>query len=164
SMSGVKVADVAFSLAVGRKSQRYRAALVVRDLQDLGAELDKELRAVEAKPSQVAFVFPGQGTQYPRMAMGLYDTEPTFRAAMDQCAEALVQELPIPLLELIQGAGRDPEEAANLLQETRYAQPALFAVEYSLAQLAMSVGLEPAACVGHSVGEFVAATLAGVFR
>src|SRR5690606_29787533 len=55
-------------------------------------------------------------------------------------------------------------QAANLLQETRYAQPALFAVEYSLAQLAMSVGLEPAACVGHSVGEFVAATLAGVFR
>ena len=159
-----QVADLAYTLAVGRKALRYRASVVARDADELLAELRKGVRPVETKPQPVAFVFPGQGTQYPHMAMGLYDTEPTFRAAMDQCAEAVSSHLPIPLVELIRGAGRSSEEAASLLQETRYAQPALFAVEYSLAQLFMSLGFQPTACVGHSVGEFVAATLAGVFR
>lgn len=164
----VSPADIAYTLAVGRRAFRRRSALVASSTSELLGELEKALGkaqlGVDASPRPLTFVFPGQGTQYPRMAMGLYDTEPAFRAAMDQCAEAVSQELPIPLLDLIGSANLDEAAAADRLQETRFAQPAIFAVEYSLAQLALSVGLKPVAALGHSVGEFVAATLAGVFR
>lgn len=164
----VSLPDVAYTLATGRRAFRRRVAVCARNAAELIAELDKCLTktglGVDATPRQVVFVFPGQGTQYPRMGMGLYETEPAFRAAMDQCAEAVSGELPVPLLDVIRGAAQDDVAAAERLQETQFAQPAIFAVEYSLAQLALSFGINPVAALGHSVGEFVAATLAGVFR
>jgi acyl transferase domain-containing protein len=112
----------------------------------------------------VAFLFPGQGAQHVRMAAGVYAQEPVFRAALDRCAETLRPEFGFDLREvLFPAAGDDDEAAAARLAQTAVTQPALFAVEYALAQLWMSWGVRPDAMFGHSVGEFVSACLAGVF-
>ncbi len=105
---------------------------------------------------RVAFLFPGQGAQHVGMARGLYDTEPVFRETFDRCAAGFAEELGIDLL-------AEVFDGARALEPTDLAQPALFAVEYALAQLIMSFGVTPAALAGHSIGELVAATVAGVF-
>jgi phthiocerol/phenolphthiocerol synthesis type-I polyketide synthase E len=156
--------DVAFTLA-GRRAYEVRMAAVVHDRADAAAVLtaaEHDNVSVGQRPqgsspgaNRVAFLFPGQGAQHVGMARGLYDTEPLFRENFDQCAAGFAQELGIDLkAEVFDGAGLEP---------TDLAQPALFAVEYALAQLVMSYGVTPAALAGHSIGEIVAATVAGVF-
>ena len=159
------LADVAFTLGRRRALSRRRAVIGANPAEVAASLTDGKavLNGTAGEPPAVAFVFPGQGTQYPGMGGGLRDSEPTFRAAMDQCATILRAHLDVDLLDLLYGGPAD-ERAAARLQETRYAQPALFVVEYALAQLFLSWGIRPAAMLGHSVGEFVAATLAGVFR
>src|SRR6202042_228445 len=103
-------------------------------------------------------MFTGQGSQYPGMAKGLYDVSRVFREALDRCADLLVPHLDRPLFEVLFPA--DP--ASRLLDETMYTQPALFSVEYALAELWRSWGVEPNILIGHSVGEYVAACIAGV--
>ena len=110
--------------------------------------------------AQVAFLFPGQGAQHVGMARGLYDTEDVFRENFDRCAVGFATELGIDLKAEVLGTG---EQQPTGLEPTNLAQPALFAVEYALAQLTMSFGVAPTALAGHSIGELVAATLAGVF-
>lgn len=105
----------------------------------------------------VAFAFSGQGAQYAGMARQLDALHPIFRAALDECASALAPEIDVPLRELLWG------HAAAALSQTRYTQPALFAVEYALARLWQSWGIEPDLVIGHSIGEFAAACVAGVF-
>lgn len=158
------LADVAWTLAVGRKAFAHRFSVVAAD----GAEALAQLRSAEtaaaiarsrpAHAREVVFLFPGQGAQYAGMGKALYATEPAFRAALDECFAALRGELPVDL----QGAmfGDD----ADALMPTAIMQPATFALEYALARWWMSLGVQPAALIGHSVGEFVAATLAGVFE
>src|SRR5262249_30259952 len=93
----------------------------------------------------------------------LYETQPLFRAVLDQCAAALTEELPHPLLEVLFGTGGSGNGRGPLLDQTRYTEPALFALEYALARLWRSVGGQPAVLLGHSLGEYVAASVAGVF-
>ncbi|HEU4773626.1 MAG TPA: amino acid adenylation domain-containing protein [Lysobacter sp.] len=157
------LADVAWTLAVGRKGFAHRVSIVAADTPAAVAALrspEVAASAARSRPARaggVVFLFPGQGATYPGMGRGLYDAEPAFRAAFDACNEVLGDSLGFDLRERV--FSDDPQA----LLPTSVMQPATFAVEYALAKWWMSLGIVPAAMVGHSVGEFVAATLAGVF-
>ncbi|MGQ4659061.1 amino acid adenylation domain-containing protein [Lysobacter sp. F6437] len=160
---GANLGDVAWTLAAGRKAFAHRIAVVAEDVDAAVATLRgpetaaAAARSRPARSSDVVFMFPGQGAQYAGMGRGLYESELAFRTAFDECADILHGELGFDLRERV--FGDDPEA----LRPTSVMQPATFAIEYSLARLWMSLGVQPAAMIGHSVGEFVAATLAGVF-
>ncbi|MGV0993964.1 MAG: type I polyketide synthase [Mycobacterium sp.] len=158
------LSDVAATLA-GRRLHEVRMAAVVADRADAATVLSatehdnvwvgEAPAGVKPGSGQAAFVFPGQGSQHIGMARGLYDSESEFREVFDRCAAGFGAELGIDLkAEVFDGAS---------LESTDLAQPALFAVEYALARLVMSYGVTPTALAGHSIGELVAATVAGVF-
>ena len=159
-------ADVAYTLHVGRHAFRHRRSAVVP--ADGGAGLVRLLREPGPPPTEavsdrpVVFMFPGQGAQYPGMAAGLYKTESIVRRAIDRCARLLEPALGSDLRRVLFPGVRRQKQASETLRNTRWAQPALFTVEYAVAELLRSWGVQPAAMIGHSVGEFVAATLAGV--
>ena len=155
---------------VGRAHFEHRAALVVNSKESaselLGALADDRpapglVRGVSDTTPKTAWLFTGQGSQYPGMARELYDTEPVFAETVDRCAAAIADVLEKPLLDVIFDV--DGPEAEEALRQTAYAQPALFAVELGLARLWQSWGFEPAVVLGHSVGQYSAACVAGVF-
>ena len=165
----LNLADVAFTLQVGRQVFPHRRMLVCRDLADAITALapaDAQrvfTQHVEAKPRPLVFMFPGQGAQYVNMGAELYRAEPIFKAAVDQCAEILKPHLGLDLRHTVFPAPADLPAAEELLIQTRITQPAIFVFEYALAKLWESWGIVPGAMTGHSVGEYVAACLAGVF-
>jgi phthiocerol/phenolphthiocerol synthesis type-I polyketide synthase E len=155
------LADVAHTLRLGRDTGlRHRFTLVARDRNAAVAGLREGGRVGQCPDTRpdVVFLFPGQGAQYVSMAGELYAHEPVFAGQFDECAQLLAGHLGTDLRAVVR-AGAD----ADLLRQTRFAQPALFAVEYSLAALWRSWGVRPAAMLGHSVGEYAAACLAGCF-
>ncbi|MES1244612.1 MAG: SDR family NAD(P)-dependent oxidoreductase, partial [Acidobacteriota bacterium] len=162
---GLDLADVAWTLQAGRAAFDHRRMVVAEGAEDAAgvlASLDPKrvlTRVREAGERPVVFLFPGQGSQHPGMAAELYRTEPVFREQLDLAAEVLRPYLGLDLRQAIHPAA-DPER----LRQTALAQPALFAVEHALARLWMSWGVRPEAMLGHSVGEYVAACLAGVFE
>jgi phthiocerol/phenolphthiocerol synthesis type-I polyketide synthase E len=165
----INLADAAYTLQVGRKAFNHRQMLVCRDTDDainiLGT-VDKKrvLSSVNnAAQRDVVFVFSGQGSQYINMGLDLYKTEPVFKEEMDRCFGILRSHLNIDLHDIIYPSGPITEEVSEKLTQTMYTQPALFTIEYALARLWMSWGVNSAAMVGHSIGEYVAACLAGVF-
>ncbi|QSQ18812.1 SDR family oxidoreductase [Pyxidicoccus parkwayensis] len=164
------LADVAYTLQVGRQPMSHRRVLVCTDRDDALTALEAEgtprclTDAPQVQDRPVAFLFPGQGSQYVGMARGLYDAEPVFREHLDTCATHLLPHLGLDLRTLLYPDAAGVEEAAKKLGQTAFTQPALFAVEYALARLWMSWGVKPQAMLGHSVGEYVAACLAGVFE
>jgi acyl transferase domain-containing protein/acyl carrier protein len=163
------LADVAGTLATGRAHYQRRLALIA----DSCADLERELRAIAGgqisaaaegnirtgQQPKIAFLFTGQGAQYAGMGRRLYETEHVFRSVLDQAAAVLAPVLRRPLLEVLFLA----DEADTTLSQTAYTQPALFALEYALAELWRSWGIIPSVVAGHSVGEYVAACVAGVF-
>ncbi|KAB7836966.1 type I polyketide synthase [Streptomyces mobaraensis] len=162
------LADAAHTLRAGRRAFPHRLAVVARDRNEAAAALDgtgiTPVTVGHADPSAdpaPAFLFPGQGSQRVGMGRGLYATEPGYRDVVDECAELLVPLLGEDLRTVL-FPDDDPEAAAERLTRTRLAQPALFVTQYALARLLESWGVRPAAMLGHSVGEFTAACLAGV--
>jgi acyl transferase domain-containing protein/acyl carrier protein len=163
----LNLADVAHTLQVGRREFNYRRVLVCRDIEDAVNALEtRDAQRVfthvqEPCDRPIAFMFPGQGTQYVDMGKELYQTEATFKEQVDRCCELLKPYLGLDLRSLIYPSESDTEAAAEIKQ-TAIAQPALFVIEYALAQLWMSWGISPQAMIGHSIGEYVAACLAEV--
>ena len=172
----INLADVAYTLQRGRKAFNYRRSVVCHDITDAIAALQSldpnqvNTRHTEIRNPAVVFMFPGQGSQYVNMGLNLYNHEPVFQEAVDECAEMLKPLLGRDLREIIYPAPSDAygglrlrETAAISLRQTCFTQPALFVIEYALAQLWQSWGVKPQAMIGHSIGEFVAACIAGVF-
>jgi len=155
--------DVAFTLAAGRRDFPFRRAIVAGS----HADAIKALRATSAvertptAPKSPLFLFPGQGAQHPGMGAVLHAEYTEYRAHVEDCLSRLDAELGATLLRLVFGNERRPGDDEELSQ-TALAQPALFICEYALARLWEAFGVKPAAYIGHSVGEFVAAVLTGV--
>lgn len=165
-----RLPDVAYTLKVGRAVFRHRRVLVCSDRDDAIQALEapervRVLSAVddeEPRDRPVVFLFPGQGSQYLRQAQGLYESEPIFQKHFDECARLLRPQLGVELPQVLYPTTGDDAEAAARIEQTALAQPILFATEYALARLWMNWGVKPAAMLGHSIGEYVAACLAGV--
>jgi len=162
-------ADIAWTLQRGRARWRKRRWLVLDPALPspltLG-ELPKthtKASDFDGKTRPVVFMFPGQGSQYVGMGQGLYQRFPKFRRSVDECCALLQPLLDCDLREILFAPDADDPAAAERLRQTQYTQPALFVIEYALAQLWISLGIRPTALIGHSIGEFVAATLAGIF-
>jgi acyl transferase domain-containing protein/NADPH:quinone reductase-like Zn-dependent oxidoreductase/acyl carrier protein len=165
----VDLADVCFTAGAGRSHFEHRTALVVDSLEAAREGL-AELAENRLRPGVVrgehrnhpttAWMFTGQGSQHPGMARELFDTEPVFAETVTSCADAVKDMLPRPLLEVLFATDR---ETGELLRHTSFAQPALFAIEMGLARLWQSWGIEPDVVLGHSVGQYAAACVAGVF-
>ncbi|HEX5107391.1 MAG TPA: type I polyketide synthase, partial [Vicinamibacterales bacterium] len=163
------LADVAYTLHTGRSPFPYRRTVTCRDAADGAQALEEKqparvtTRRHNASPPPVVFMFPGQGAQYPGMGAELYCSERVFRSEVDRCLEIVRPLLDVDLRALMLAAGGPSADASSELRQTRLTQPALFVIEYALAALWRSWGIEPAAMIGHSVGEYVAGCLAGVF-
>jgi acyl transferase domain-containing protein len=163
----IDVADLCYSANQGRRHHAERVAFVVSDVPDLQARLDDFVQTpigpksgAEQSTVKLGFLFTGQGSQYAAMARGLYEAEPAFAAILDQC-DAIFQDATGRSLTGLLYAG-DPADA-GCIDQTGLTQPALFALEVALAKLLISWGIRPAAMLGHSVGEFAAACIGGVF-
>ena len=162
-------ADLAATLQRGRDDFAYRAAVVAADASEAATMLlngkPPQLlkRKSSARARNIVFMFPGQGAQYVRMGQDIYEHSSLFRNSLDECAELLKPLIDRDLREVLFPPTGDELAAQEILKATQFTQPALFSLGYSLAKLWQAWGFEPAALLGHSIGEFAAACTAGVF-
>lgn len=160
-----KLSDIAWTLQSTRRDFAQRRFIIANNTPDLVQKLSEDLNKVsdskvlKESATELAFIFPGQGSQYMNMGAGLYNQEKIFRDAVDECANLLLPWLNEDIRDILYS---EPSEAEKI-HNTRYTQPALFVTEYAMAKLWMSWGIRPAALCGHSIGEFAAAHLAGIF-
>ena len=166
----LNLADVAYTLQIGRRGFAHRRILTCESGEDAVEALQgrdpqrifSQSAGTETSAPEIVFMFSGQGSQYVGMGWELYQYEAIFREGVDRCCQLLEPDLGLDLRSLIYPPS-DAETAGLKLQQTAIAQPAIFVIEYALAQLWMSWGISPQATIGHSIGEYVAACLAGVF-
>ncbi|QTA91521.1 type I polyketide synthase [Desulfonema magnum] len=166
----IQLADVAYTLQAGRKGFDYRGMALCQNITDAETVFrNMNPRRVltsfrESQDRSVAFMFSGQGSQYVNMGRGLYQIEPAFREQVDLCSELLRPHLGYDLRLVLYPPGTSPDsQPSDDISRTAVAQPALFVIEYALARLLMEWGIHPKAMIGHSIGEYVAACIAGVF-
>ncbi|UCH97320.1 MAG: SDR family NAD(P)-dependent oxidoreductase, partial [Candidatus Aminicenantes bacterium] len=175
----INLADAAYTLQVGRKAFKHRRMLVcshvdeaIELLESPGSEFTSGVPkvytlAAEKDHRPMVFMFPGQGSQYVNMGLDIYRTEPIFHEEMDHCFEILNGLLDYDIKEIIYPVNRsdqsDQSDQSDLINQTEIAQPLIFSFEYALAKLLMHWGIRPDALIGHSIGEYTAACLAGVF-
>jgi amino acid adenylation domain-containing protein len=163
-------ADAAYTFQTGRKQMSHRRFVVAADASEAAKLLVQpnplrcSSKRCERRNPPVVFLFGGQGTQYVNMGLNLYRGEPLFRAVLDDCCERLKPHLGRDLRDLLYPQSGDEDTAAASLQDTFFTQPSIFVIEYALASFWQSLGIEPSVMAGHSIGEFVAATLAGVWQ
>jgi len=163
------LADVAYTLKVGRRRLDHRRIVVCKGPEDAVSVLDRRdpkrmfTRREQSRERPVVFMFPGQGTQCVNMFSGLYHEEVAFREEVDRCSKLLEPSLGFDLRSVLYPGNGELESAALRLNETWITQPALLVTEYALAKLWISWGIAPQAMIGHSIGEYVAACLSGVF-
>ena len=166
------LANVAYTANQGRAHFSHRLAVIASSTrqaqeklaafgqgQDLDGVMSGKVRTIDQP--RLAFLFTGQGSQYLGMGKQVYDTQPIFRNALDRCEAILQPHLEQPLLSVL--FNDETDDGRKLLDDTAYTQPALFAIEFALTELWRSWGIEPVAVMGHSVGEYVAACMAGIF-
>lgn len=157
--TGTLLSDAAYTLATTRENMNHRR-FIVTDGTSFQEQLEKHTsHLLKRLPGEVVFMFPGQGAQYPGMGKELYTSEPVFRDAVDRCANLLNQWVDLDIRKLLY---EDYPDAAELLNQTQYTQPALFLTSYALGSLWISWGIKPDMLCGHSIGEYVAAHFAGI--
>jgi acyl transferase domain-containing protein/SAM-dependent methyltransferase/acyl carrier protein len=165
------LADFVFSLNTGRSPFQHRIAILAGSIEDAASQLEQIVSSdIEKHPAYrfvtgfkdpaIGFLFTGQGSQYPAMGRSLYRLSAAFRAAVDRCDKILSDKLNHSLAALLRG---DEDISVDLIHETAWTQPVLFAFEYALAMMWRSWGVRPAVVLGHSLGEYVAACIAGVY-
>ena len=163
----LKLADVAYTLGTGRWALPHRrfviASTTENAVQALTTSAQQFTGHTESNNPPVMFMFTGQGSQYVNMARGLYTSETTFREECDRCFQILLEQHHLDLKPILFSDDADQQEATKQLTQTAIAQPALFTIEYALAKLWMSWGVQPQAMIGHSIGEYVAACISEVF-
>jgi acyl transferase domain-containing protein len=165
----LNLADAAFTLQQGRQVFEHRQIVAVSDIDDAIRTLEaRDAKRIfkhhtDADPPSVVFMFTGQGAQYVNMGADLYSSEVIFKEQIDKCSKLLLPGLGLDLRDVLYPSPDKAKETEELLTQTRITQPALFAFEYALATLWMSWGVKPSALIGHSIGEYVAACLSGVF-
>lgn len=167
--SGIHIPDLAYTLQTGRNSFNYRRFVIGGDQVDTIQKLNLSdpkstaSKLIEAGSPQIVFMFPGQGAQYVNMGRTFYRDEIIFKEAVDRCCSILEPLMGVDLKKTLYPSEGDSASAEKSLMETFYTQPALFTIGYALSKLWMSWGIQPSVFVGHSIGEFVGACLAGVF-
>ena len=161
----VDLRDVCYTANTGRSHFSHRACFLATDAEQLKQQLAAfdGATAPVSEGGGICFLFTGQGSQYVGMGRELYESSAVFRAAMERCSVAWKEETGESLIEVLYPHSDEMEQAESRMKRARYAQPSLFAFEYSLAELWRSWGIEPRVVLGHSLGEYVAAVIAGVF-
>ncbi len=164
----VSISDIAYTTNVGRSHHTWRLAISGESLDEVCEKLDEKTQLphpLQRKhqdsehPPPLGFLFTGQGAQYPGMAKQLFDSEPVFRQTLQHCVELLQPHLDHNLLSIL----FSDRDSLSPIHGTAYTQPVLFSIEYALAELWRSWGIRPSWVMGHSLGEYVAACVAGVF-
>jgi acyl transferase domain-containing protein len=166
------LSDAAYTLKFGRTVFRHRRIVACTDTADAVSALESldptkvttGADLLEPRQRPVIFMFTGQGSQYVNMGLNLYQNEPVFKENIDKCCSFLKPYMGMDLRDLLFVSDGVTEEMSEKLSQTSFTQPALFVIEYSMAMLFRDWGIEPKAMIGHSIGEYAAACVSGVFR